>query len=119
MEMKLTHLAQLLGECWNAAERETASLIAEKYHAPNEENLTFLFSGELRALVENASATRQIESAFLIDLRSSIPNLPERVAHYARGLLARVTFHGRRHAIAELGDIVQLACCCEVLPRTA
>jgi hypothetical protein len=110
MEIKLTHLAQLLGQCWNAAERETARLIAEKYHAPNEENLTFLFSGELRALVENASATRQIESAFLKDLRSSIPNLPERVARYARGLLARVTFHGRRHegyqSGADLGLVI-------------
>jgi hypothetical protein len=110
LEIKLTHLAKLLEDCWDSAELETAKLVGRKYPAPNEENLTFLFSGELRSMVEQASEARKIESAFLSDLRATIHNLPYRVEEHARGLVARVTFHGRWHeghrSAADMGIVV-------------
>ena len=110
MEIHLTHLANLLERCWIRAEQQTARLVSQKYPAPCEENLTFLFSGELREVIEQASEAREVDSAFLSDLRASVPNLPYGTEQHVHGLIARVTFHGRwhegRHSGADLGLVV-------------
>jgi hypothetical protein len=95
-EVKLTTLGKLIEHYWNQAEAETAKAVAEKHHSPNEEEVTFLFIGELRTSVENASVTGQVERAFLTDLRS-VPGLDDAVARRGSGLVARVNFHGRQH----------------------
>jgi hypothetical protein len=96
-EVKLTTLGKLIERCWNQAETETAKAVAEKHHSPNEEEVTFLFTGELRATVEAASVAGEVEGAFLTDLRS-IPDLDDALARDgSSGLVARVNFHGRQH----------------------
>jgi hypothetical protein len=77
-EVKLTTLGKLIEGCWNQAEAETAKAV-EKHRSPNEEEVTFLFIGELRTSVEDASVAGEVERAFLTDLRS-IPGLDDAVA---------------------------------------
>jgi hypothetical protein len=86
----------LIQRCWNQAEAETAKAVAEKYHSPNEEEVTFLFTGERRTAVEKASAAREVERAFLTDLRS-ISGIDDAVVRRGSGLMARVNLHGRQH----------------------
>jgi hypothetical protein len=111
MEIGLVKLGQLLARCWERAETETAAVIATKYHAPCEEEITFLFTGELRAIILAASNARHIESAFMEDLREQIPDLPEDAERRLKGLIARVNFHRRqhesRHSAADLGVVVR------------
>jgi hypothetical protein len=110
VDVKLTTLAQLIERCWMHAETETAKSIVQKYYAPNEEQVTFLFASELRMAIAEASATREVEKAFLTDLRRSIPDLDADVDQRVRGLLARVNFHGRQHegrrSASDLGIII-------------
>jgi hypothetical protein len=110
LEIPLIQVAQVIAQVWIAAEQETIRMVAEGFRAPNEENLTFLFSGALRMMVDQASDTQQIESAFLEDLRAAIPILPKRVTGYVRGLIARVTFHGHWHegmrSASDLGVVI-------------
>jgi hypothetical protein len=109
-EVNLTTLGKLIEGCWNQAEAETAKAVAEKHHSPNEEEVTFLFIGELRTSVENASATGKVEREFLTDLRS-VSGLDDAVARRARGLIARVNFHGRQHegkkSASDVGIIIR------------
>jgi hypothetical protein len=108
-EIKLKTLGRLIERCWNCAEVKTAESVIEKYHAPNEEQLTFLFASELRTQVADASSTHKVEKAFLEDLNASIPNLDVDAARF-RGLLARVNFHGRQHegrrSASDLGIVI-------------
>jgi hypothetical protein len=109
-EVKLTTLGKLIERCWNQAEAETAKVVAEKYHSPNEEEITFLFTGELRIAVEEASAAGKVENAFLTDL-CSVSGLEDAVARRASGLIARVNFHGRRHegrkSASDIGIVIR------------
>jgi len=110
VDVKLTTLEQLIERCWNSAEVETAKAVVQKHPSPSEEQLTFLFSGELRRAIGDASSARRIETAFLADLRRSIPRLDLGVARRAGGLVARVNLHGRWHegnvSAADLGIVI-------------
>lgn len=100
MEVTLKNLAQLIARCWNRAEESVRLLVAQKYTAPSEELLTDLFAGELREAVAQASRAREVEAAFLSDLRRAIPefdHLEHNVAPRVRGLVARVNLHGHPH----------------------
>ena len=111
MDIQLSSLGRLIAECWIQAERATAQLVAEKYHSPCEENLTFLFSAELRATVSEASRTVRITNAFLSDLRQAVRNLASVDVHKYSGLIARVNFHNRQHegrkSASDLGIVIK------------
>jgi hypothetical protein len=85
-------------------------LVAEKYWGPAEENITFLFSGELRASVEDASRNHDFERAFVADLMAACPRLRTLIVDAASGLVGSVTFHNRRHearrSASDLGLLV-------------
>jgi hypothetical protein len=109
-EIRLTTLGRLIEQCWNSAKTDTANSISQKYHGPNEEQLTFLFASELRNAIAEASTTHKIERAFLSDLKNQIPNV-DRVASNCGGLIARVNFHGRQHegrrSASDLGLVIR------------
>jgi len=108
MDITLTSLAKVVERCWRNAELITADIIARKHPSPSEEQITFLFSGELRSAVDSASRAREIERAFLSDLHSHVPTLVD--ARRAGGLLARVNVHNRRHeghvSAADFGVVI-------------
>lgn len=111
MEVRLTSLGRVIERCWKCAEQETSNAVARKYHAPNEEQLTFLFASELRAVVAEASSTGEVERAFRADLRS-ISGLDDDAARRASSkLIARVNFHGRQHegkkSASDLGIVIR------------
>ena len=110
MDVTLTTLGQLIARCWNRAEDSVRGLVAQKHPAPSEELLTDLFAGELRVAVAKASKGRDVEAAFLTDLRRSIPHFDLDVARRASGLVARVNLHGHWHegklSAADLGIVV-------------
>jgi hypothetical protein len=110
MDVNLTTLGQLIESCWNCAETETAKGVAQKHPTPTEEEITFLFSGELRMAIAAASAAGEVVRAFLRDLRNSIPNLDFGITQRVGGLIARVNLHGRWHegkvSGADLGIVI-------------
>ena len=97
MIIELRSLGNLIAECWNEAERATANSVHEKYHSPDEENITFLFSGELRNMVRKASDDGHVSNAFLDDLRRGVHNLRSDDLRGYAGLVARVNFHNKQH----------------------
>jgi len=111
-EVKLTNLGKLIERCWNQAEAETAKAVAEKYFSPNEDDVTFLFIGELGMAVDKASAAREVGKAFLTDLRRSIPSLDDAVAQRVSGrLVARVNHYKRwyegRTSASDVGIVIR------------
>lgn len=110
MDVKLTNLGKLIEGCWNRAEGETIQAIAQKHPAPDEDEITFLLSGELRTAVAEASDAGRVETAFLTDLRQSIHTLDLDITRWTSGLIARVNRHGRRHegkvSGADLGVVI-------------
>ena len=111
MVIELRSLGKLIAECWIKAERATAKLIDEKYHSPNEENITFLFSAELRTSVREASDSARVTNAFLADLRQAVHHLTSADLREYSDLIARVNFHNRQHegreSASDLGIVVK------------
>ena len=97
MEIRLTALARAIADCWEVAEKKTASEVAQKHYDPQEEGITFLFAGELRAAVAEASSRGEFDRAFLSDLHSNFPKLGGDLSFHGTGLVARVNFHNRQH----------------------
>jgi hypothetical protein len=110
MEIRLHRLENLIATCWESAETATAKAIEDKYFDPPEECITFLFCCELRFAVDEASRGREFERAFVSDLHRQFRSLPANAFDSARGLIARVNLHSRRHegllSAADLGVIV-------------
>lgn len=110
MDVKLTNLGMLIEGCWSRAENETILAIARKHPAPQEDEITFLFCGELRAAVEEASNAGRVESTFLADLLQSTLGLDHTITWRTSGLIARVNRHPRWHegkvSAADLGVVV-------------
>ncbi len=111
MEIRLVRVGQLVARCWEDAERATGVAVAEKYPAPDEEQVTFLFGGELRTTVALASQARRFEYALLADLRTTIRDLASAdAAKLTTGLIARVNLHRRhhegRHSASDLGLVM-------------
>jgi hypothetical protein len=108
-QFELKHLGRLIANCWSRAEDEVKSLIAEKYHGPAEENITFLLAGELRKELVTASRDGKVARAFLDDLQSIGGVRSEDVRNFD-GLMARVVFHRRTHesrrSASDLGVII-------------
>jgi hypothetical protein len=84
--------------------------VAQRHPAPDEDEITFLFSGELRNSVTEASETGSVEEAFLKDLRQSIPASALDMRQWTRGLVARVNRHSRwnegKVSGADLGVVI-------------
>lgn len=97
MELRLKTLGQVIAKCWVEAEEATAKAVAEKYPDPEEEHITFLFAGELRASVAQASGSNVFAKAFLADLQKALPDFGSGASLLAAGLMARVNLHSRRH----------------------
>jgi hypothetical protein len=110
MEIKLKKLSDVIVSCWDRAEAATRQSIVTKFPQPSEENLTFLFSGELRFAVGEASEAGKFESAFLADLRLCFPFIKTQPDRMFAGLRARVNFHNRSHegrrSAADLGIVI-------------
>lgn len=99
MPIVLKELTRAIVDCWESAEASTAKAIAEKYHNPAEENITFLFGGELRASVSLASQQCTFAAAFAADIRRSLSLSPRDSGALVltEGLIGRVNLHGRHH----------------------
>jgi hypothetical protein len=109
--IQLSSLERLISQCWINAESATAKAVAEKYHSPNEENLTFIFSGELRSIFSEANRHLRIENAFSSDLKK-IHSIGASAIDKYRGLTARVNFHNKQHegrkSAADIGIAIKL-----------
>jgi len=97
MEIELQNLGAVVANCWERAEETTRKAVAEKYFVPGEEQITFLFGGELRAADTDASNGRQFEAAFLEDLQKEFPDMAIGSLLHFNGLIARVNLHNRWH----------------------
>jgi hypothetical protein len=97
MEIRLRQLGHAIARCWLVAEEATAKVIAEKHPDPEEEHITFLFAGELRASVSQASEANVFATAFQADLQHALPELGIGASLRTAGLMARVNFHSRQH----------------------
>jgi hypothetical protein len=108
LKISMKNLGGVIAACWAAAEEATARAIAEKYPNPGEENITFLFGGELRASVAEESRKGSFARAFYADLLL-VPGIGRHVLK-AEGLVARVNLHSRWHegrrSGSDLGMIV-------------
>jgi hypothetical protein len=108
-QIELMHLGRLIANCWSSAEEEVKSPIAEKYHGPAEEDVTFLLAGELRKELVTASRDGKVARAFLNDVQSICGVRPEDVRNF-NGLMARVVFHRHTHesrrSASDLGVII-------------
>jgi hypothetical protein len=108
--MQITNVVRVLARCWETAERKTRSVIARKYYGADETQITFLFRGELRYAVAQASDAREFEHAFLADIRAAFPQLGYGGESIARGLIASVNFHNQKHeahtSSADLGLVL-------------
>jgi hypothetical protein len=72
-------------------------MIAKTQPNPPEELITALLEGHLRGAFEEASKNRQIESAFVEDLRSQIRGFSRADAQRFTGLIATVNPHTKPH----------------------
>ncbi len=110
MEVKLTNVGRLIARCWKDSENSARELVATRYLAPAEEYLTSLFAGEFRTAVARASAAKEVNKAFLTDLRRAIPRLDSSTAQRVSGLVARVNLHNHWHeghlSGADLGLVI-------------
>jgi len=110
MDIKLNLLEMVVQECWSRAEDNVIQSVAQKHHAPQEDEITFLFCGELRREVERVSDAGGVEAAFLADLLGAIPDLRTDITRTFHGLIARVNQHPRWHegkiSGADLGVVV-------------
>jgi hypothetical protein len=96
----LRHTGSAITECWKTAETRTSDAVQAKYWAPGEENITFLFSGELRQAISDANQQGAFGRAFVSDLIAAYPELraaPHLSHTLTNRLLGSVTFHGHRH----------------------
>jgi hypothetical protein len=107
MQIRLQELGRVIAGCWDRAELRTQKAIPDKHPQPSEEELTFLFSGELRCVVEEASAAGMFSDAFKVDLKRHFSWLTSHDLRSFSGLIARVNFHTRSHeglrSAADLG----------------
>jgi hypothetical protein len=111
----LQNVGQLIARCWIEAEEETSKVVNEKYWSPGEEDITFIFAGELRSKLKKVSDGGAVEDAFIRDLEESIPfhrfPLDPNLVRLSRGLIARVNFHNRAHegrkSAADLGIAIR------------
>lgn len=110
MEVELNKLARAIANCWAEAESSLTKLIAENHPNPQEQLITDLLAGELRASVARASESHRIENAFLEDLHSLVPNLSFSDTRRFGGLIASVTPHPKPHegrvSAADLGIVI-------------
>ena len=97
LEIKLNKLAGVITRCWTQAETNLAQAIAVEHWNPPEEFITFLLEDKLRLAVNAASASGQIERAFLADLRSQIDGFSHSDDHKFAGLIASVNPHTKPH----------------------
>ena len=97
MEILLERTGRAVAKCWERAEAATTFAIAQKHPHPSEEEITFIFFGELRDAVQKASNARELEQAFVTDLRTQLPGLSADGVRQIPGLVARVNQHGRWH----------------------
>jgi hypothetical protein len=111
MIIELQNLGAVVASCWERAEETTRQAVAEKYSAPGEEQVTFLFGGELRAAVTDASNGRQFEAAFLEDLQREFHDIATDSLSNFNGLIARVNLHNRwhegRYSASDLGVVIR------------
>jgi hypothetical protein len=111
MELKLSSLGQAIAACWSEAEAATARAVIKEHPDPEEEEVTIVFGGKLRAAVSRASRARRFERALIEDVQRSYPEIPYDSSTQLRGLAGRVTFHKRYHegkySGADLGIVVR------------
>jgi hypothetical protein len=92
--MRIPALATLIAKCWTRAEQGLRDEIKQRFPDRDEDKITELFQGQLRAECDNVSATGAVEEAFLADLHQSLPNAAEAdLSKISRGLIATVLFH--------------------------
>ena len=79
------------------AEKSLRTLLRTRYFDQDEEFITQLFHGELRAVVEKASNEGIVRKSFLKDLEGAFPNLKysQDLSRIAEGIRATTVLHPR------------------------
>src|SRR5215470_12196474 len=94
--MKIPNVSKLITDCWLQAESALQEAIESKFPDRDEESITELFQGELRATLESASRKGGIADAFLRDLEQAFPSVTYSILSEASsGLIATVNFHAK------------------------
>jgi hypothetical protein len=89
--LSIPNTVLLLKACWQRAEERVIGDVETKYREADEEFITKLVCGELRAEFERANSTRQFEKEFAADLARS--KLRRDWTWIASGLIARMVRH--------------------------
>lgn len=100
--LSIPNTVLLLKVCWQRAEERVRGDVETKYLEADEELITKLICGELRAEFEKENSNRQFEKKFAADLSQS--NLRHDCAWIANGLIARVVHHPRHVEASTGGD---------------
>ena len=96
--LSLTHLAEVIADCWAEAEEQTREYVQRTSCRPDEEHITFLLRSELAFSVRQKSERSFFEEAFKRDLDDAAPGLRERLSwELPHELVGCVSFHGKPH----------------------
>ena len=110
MDLVLRKLGDVIAKCWDRAEEKTKQAVSEKYPAPAEEQVTFLFGGELRSTISRASDRDDFSRAFVEDIESRFPGASANASSRLSGLIAQVNIHSRWHeghySAADMGIVI-------------
>jgi|ERR1035441_3570431 hypothetical protein len=100
--LSIPKTVSLLKACWQRAEERVRSDVETKYREANEELITKLICGELRAEFDKENSNREFERQFAADLAQANPW--HDWTWIADGLIARVVHHPRHVEAKSGGD---------------
>lgn len=95
--MLIPSTAVVIADCWMAAERALRRLVRKKYFDPDEEHLTFLFTGELRQVITSERTRVSLRNAFRQDLEVALDgHLPWFELDKYTDVVGKVVFYPRK-----------------------
>lgn len=98
---------EVISKCWIQSEAALRSSIHKKHHDLDEVLITRLFYDELRESLNKASESKEVENAFLRDLRRSFPEFAYsgELRGLSSGIIASVSLHPPELERATGGDL--------------
>jgi hypothetical protein len=102
LPLKIPRTIALLKDCWQRAEEHVRSQVGTTFLEADEDFITILFCGKLRAEFDEKNQYRQFEHEFTADLAVAYPWSD--LSWISDGLIAQVTHHPRHIEAATGGD---------------
>lgn len=104
--LKIPRTLAVVALCWGTAESAIRERIGRYHAGVGEEFITEEFQRKFAELLEGASGRGEIKEAFVRDVQTKYPSVARsQLARHARGLIAKVTLHGRHVEARTGGDL--------------